>query len=39
MKRWRPYLRKYARVQTLEPPIASEPVITELPKTHEKVAA
>ena len=32
-------LRKYARVQTLELPITSEPVVAELPKTHEKVAA
>ena len=32
-------LRKYARVQTFEHPITSEPVVAELPKTHEKVAA
>ena len=32
-------LRKYARVQTLELPNTSEPVVAELPKTHEKVAA
>ena len=32
-------LRKYARVQTLEPPVTSEPVVADFPKTHEKVAA
>ena len=32
-------LRKYARMQTLEQPITSEPAVAELPKTHEKVAA
>ena len=32
-------LRKYARVQTLEQPITSEPAAAELPKIEEKVAA
>ena len=32
-------LRKYARVQTLEPPVTSEPVVADFSKTHEKVAA
>ena len=32
-------LRKYARMQTLEQPITSEPAVAELPKTHQKVAA
>ena len=32
-------LRKYARMQTLEQPITSEPAVAELPKTHGKVAA
>ena len=32
-------LRKYARVQTLEHPVTSEPVTAELPKIDEKVAA
>ena len=32
-------LRKYARVQTLNNPITTEPVVAELPKIDEKVAA
>lgn len=32
-------LRKYARLQTLEHPVTSDPVIAELPKIDEKVAA
>jgi transposase len=32
-------LRKYARVQTLEHPVTSEPAVAELPKTDEKMAA
>ena len=32
-------LRKYARVQTLEKPITTEPMVVAIPNTNEKVAA
>ena len=32
-------LRKYARIQTLEKPITTEPMAAAIPNTEEKVAA